>query len=131
MKNCKDVGDLLRIVPHANGFHFYIALGDYCGVTAHSLEEFADAIQYVCSEAILFHFERGDFQNWIRDVIGDNKLAQRIDSIKMCERHLSAEYCRKILVDEVRIRILQLETPENFPCFDKKEENSSTVSKDS
>lgn len=102
--------NLLQIVPHDKGFHFYISIGDYCGVTAHSLEEFVKALQYVCSEAILFHFERGDFQNWIRDVLGDNELAQKIDDVKMCERHLSAESCRKELLDKVKIRISQLET---------------------
>jgi len=75
----------------------------------HSLEEFADALQYVCSEAIVFHFERGDFQNWIRDVIGDAELAQVLDNIKTCERHLAAESCRREIVERVNIRILQLE----------------------
>ena len=73
------------------------------------MEEFADALQYVCSDAIVFHFERGDFQNWIRDVIGDAELAQSIDNIKKCNRHLSAVSCRKELVDAVSVRILQLE----------------------
>jgi hypothetical protein len=115
--SCKELKDPLRIVPHSQGFHFYTAVGDYCGVTAHSLEEFANALQYVCSESVLFHFERGDFQKWIRDVIGDNELAQEVDDIKMCERHLSSECCRKELVDKVKVRILQLQTPEGFPCF--------------
>jgi hypothetical protein len=117
VKSCKETKDPLRIVPHAQGFHFYISVGDYCGVTAHSLEEFADALQYVCSEAIRFHFERGDFQNWIRDVMGDDELAQGIDDIKTCERHLSAECCRKELVDKVRLRILRLETAKGFSAF--------------
>ena len=101
--------DPLRVVPHTQGFHFYTAVGDYCGVSVHSLEEFADALQYVCSEAIVFHFERGDFQNWIRDVIGDTELAQSIDAINMCERHLAADSCRKEIADAVRVRVLQLE----------------------
>jgi hypothetical protein len=100
----------LRVVPDALGFHFYMAFGDYCGVSVHSLEEFADALQYVCSEAIVFHFERGDFQNWIRDVLGDNELAKKIDDVKMCERHLSAESCRKEIMERVNVRLFQLET---------------------
>ena len=117
VKSCNEAKDPLRVVPHDQGFHFYTTIGDYCGVTACSLEEFATALQYVCSDALLFHFERGDFQNWIRDVIGDNELARELDGIKMCDRHLAAECCRKELVDKVRVRILQLETPEGFPCF--------------
>jgi hypothetical protein len=109
IKSSNETRDPLRIIPHAKGFHFYTAVGDYCGVSACSLEEFANALQYVCSEAIVFHFERGDFQNWIRDVIDDNELAKKIDDIKMCERHLAAESCRKEIMERVNIRILQLE----------------------
>ena len=110
VKSTNKTKDAMRIISHAKGFHFYTAVGDYCGVSVHSLEEFADALQYVCSEAIVFHFERGDFQNWIRDVIGDNELAKKIDDIKMCERHLAAESCRKEIMEIVNVRILQLET---------------------
>jgi hypothetical protein len=75
----------------------------------YSLEEFVDALQYVCSEAIVFHFERGDFQNWIRAVVGDDELARKIDYIKMCDRHLAAESCRKEIMERVNVRLLQLE----------------------
>jgi len=109
VKSGNETKNPLRVVPHAQGFHFYTAFGDYCGVSACSLEEFANALQYVCSEAIVFHFERGDFQNWIRDVISDNELAKKIDDIKMCERHLAAESCRKEIMERVNVRILQLE----------------------
>ena len=109
VKSNNEAKNPLRVVPDAKGFHFYTGVGDYCGVSVHSLEEFADALQYVCSEAVVFHFERGDFQNWIRDIIGDDELAHIIDNIKACERHLAAESCRKEIVERVNIRILQLE----------------------
>jgi hypothetical protein len=85
------------------------------------LEEFANALQYVCSDAVVFHFERRDFQNWIRDVIGDNELAKKLDDIKMCERHLAAESCRKEIMERVNVRLLQLEanrlvSGERAPC---------------
>jgi hypothetical protein len=99
----------LRVVPDALGFHFYMPAGDYCGVSVHSLEEFADALQYVCSEAIVFHFERGDFQNWVREVMGDDELAKKLNDIKKCDRHLAAEACRKEIIERVNIRLLQLE----------------------
>jgi hypothetical protein len=109
VKSSNETKNPLRIIPHAQGFHFYTAVGDYCGVSAHSLEEFANALQYICSEAIVFHFERGDFQNWIRDVIGDDELAKKLDDIKTCGRHLAAEFCRKEIVERVNVRLLQLE----------------------
>jgi len=52
---------------------------------------------------------RGDFQNWIRDLIGENELAKRIDDIKMCERHLAAEFCRTEILERVNVRLFQLE----------------------
>jgi hypothetical protein len=127
VKSSNETKDPLRVVPHAQGFHFYTAVGDYCGVSVHSLEEFADALQYVCSEAIVFHFERGDFQNWLRDVIGDNELAKKIDDIKMCERHLAADSCKKELVDAVRVHILQLEVTKGPPVFGERKERRTHV----
>lgn len=109
--------DPLRVVSHAQAFHFYTAVGDYTGVSAHSLEEFDNALQFVCPESIVFHFERGDFQNWIREIIGDSELAQKITDISMCERHLAADSCRKEIVCAVRIRILQLEVQKNPTCL--------------
>jgi len=118
--------DSLRVVPHAQGFHFYRAIGCYIGVTCTCLEELADAIQTVCSEAIIFHFERGDFQNWIRDVIGDAELAQRIDDIRMCSRRLSEEACRKELVERINVRILQLEANKGPPVFGERKKKKTT-----
>jgi len=107
----------LRVVPNDQGFYFYRAIDCCIGVTSCSLEELAEAVNEVCSDAVLFHFERGDFQNWIRDVIGDAELAQSIDEIKMCSRQLSAECCREELAERLRIRIFQLETNEVPPFF--------------
>jgi hypothetical protein len=117
VKNKYEVRNPLRAVPPAQGFHFYRAIGCCIGVTSCSLEELAEAVNEVCSDAILFHFERGDFQNWIRDVIGDAELARSIDEIKMCSRQLSAECCRKELAERIRIRVFQLETKEVAPFF--------------
>jgi hypothetical protein len=117
--------DPLRDVPHAQGFHFYSAIGCCIGVTSTSLEEFVNDLQHVCSDAIIFHFERGDFQNWIRDIIGDAELAQRIDDIMMCSRHLSEECCRKELVERVNVRILQLEVAKGPSCFGGREEKKN------
>ena len=126
VKGCNETKDPLRIISHAKGFHFYTAVGDYCGVSVHSLEEFADALQYVCSEAIVFHFERGDFQNWVRDVIGDNELAKNIDDITTCERHLMGEGCRKEIGDLVRVRMLQLEAQKLPPCLGEQKYKART-----
>ena len=116
-KSHNETKNPLRTVSYALGFHFYTSIGHYCEVSVCSLEEFVSALQYVCSEAIAFHFERGDFQKWIRDIIGDAELAKSIDNIKLCSRDLSAECCRKELIEAVRIRIFQLETNKIPPFF--------------
>ena len=117
--------DPLTVVPRAQGFHFYKAIGCCIGVTCCSLEELADALQKVCSEAVIFHFERGDFQNWVRDVIGDAELAQSIDAIKMCSRKLSEEACRKELVERINVRILQLEVAKLPSIFGEKRQKKT------
>jgi hypothetical protein len=89
------------------------------------LEELADAIKKVCPDAVIFHFERGDFQNWIRDIIGDAELAQRIDEIKTCSPQLSEEGCRKELVERIRVRILQLEVNKGPPVFGERREKNT------
>ena len=32
-------------------------------------------------ESIKFHFDRGDFQKWLRTTIGDEELAQTFDKL--------------------------------------------------
>ena len=120
VSNSNETKDPLTVVPRAQGFHFYKAIGCCIGVTCYSLEELAEALQKVCSEAVIFHYERGDFQNWIRDIIGDNELAQRIDDVKMCSRQLSGEACRKELVERINVRILQLEVAKGPSVFGEK-----------
>ncbi len=115
--NSNEARKPLRVVPHNQGFHFYKAIDCCIGVTSCSLEELAEAVNEVCSEAIIFHFERGDFQNWIRDIIGDAELAQSIDELKTCSRQLSAEACRQEIAERLRIHIFQLETKESSPFF--------------
>jgi hypothetical protein len=104
-----DAKNPLSVVLEAKNFRFCTDFADSCGVGAHSLEEFVDELQYVCSESRVFHFERGDFQNWMRDIVGYNDLAQANDGITKCERHLAAECCRKEIAERANIEFLQLE----------------------
>jgi alpha-amylase len=72
----------LTTVPFEKGFHFYTNVGNYTGITATSLNEFAIKLQIIPPESITFHFRRKDFQNWIRYTINDAALAQRIGNAK-------------------------------------------------
>jgi hypothetical protein len=94
----------LRTVPFENGFHFYTDIGRYTGITATSLSEFASKLQVIPKESVKFHFQRKDFQNWIKYTIKDAALAQRINNTK---REQNAEDLRKELVTTIEARTSQ------------------------
>ena len=72
----------LTTVSFENGFHFYTAIGNYTGITATNLSEFAAKLRIVPPEAITFHFQRKDFENWVKYTIKDAALAERISRTK-------------------------------------------------
>ncbi len=80
--------------------------GHYSGETAMSLSAFLKDIEHMDIQSIRFHFERGDFQKWLRTTIGDEELAQRIDSI---EKILDNEPLIQQLVETVQKRISELQ----------------------
>ena len=96
---------ILRTVPYEKGFHFYIAHGNYTGETATSLDEFEMKIQIVPAASIDFHLDRGDFQKWIEDTLGDTELARRIISLKLT---MPAEDLRREILAIVQTRISEL-----------------------
>jgi hypothetical protein len=69
---------ILRKVPNQEGFFFSREIGDYTGQVATSLDDFAVLLRTADSKSIDFHMERRDFERWIRNVFGDEELAQRI-----------------------------------------------------
>ena len=107
--NAESKQELLRTIQFEQGFHFYAKLGDYSGITATSLDEFARKLQVAPAESVLFHFQRNDFQNWIKNVVGDAVLAVRLDRQK---RRISSkstnENLRKELLGQVQKRLTEL-----------------------
>ena len=71
----------LSSVPFESGFRFFTAVGNYTGITAINLDEFTTKLQIVPAESVQFHFERRDFQKWIKGTIKDLELAERINGI--------------------------------------------------
>jgi hypothetical protein len=72
------------------------------GIYAQSLEEFYRQIKQVCSDSLSFHLYRGDFENWIRDVLGDNELAEEVGNLK--ELKLNGEELRRDLIKTIDSR---------------------------
>jgi len=80
-------------VPFEQGFHFYTAVGNYTGETATNLKEFAAKLQTVPTESITFHFQRKDFQQWIKNIVKNASLANRMNKVKqgLCPDDLRKE----------------------------------------
>ena len=86
----------LSSVPFEKGFHFYTEPGKYTGITAISIDEFAEKLNTVPIESVEFHFQHQDYQKWLKDVFSDDILAGRIDEIKETEE-TSGDNLRKAL----------------------------------
>ncbi len=99
---------LLRTVPYESGFHFYVGLGNYTGITATSLDEFALKLQTIPVESVTFHFQRDDYQKWLLNTIGDKELAKQIDQLKDWPSWSSDENLRKELVKSIQKRLAEL-----------------------
>jgi hypothetical protein len=97
--------NLLNTVPFENGFHFYTELGKNTGITAISTVEFAEKLQKIPIQSITFHVKRQDFQKWLKNTIGDEELATRIDQINAW---VHEENLRKELSKTVQNRITEL-----------------------
>jgi len=74
-------------------------------VTVVSLADFAEKLQKIEINSVLFHFPRGDFQSWIKNTLGDEELAHRKSKIKS---NLVAENLRRQLEKLVNRRIIEL-----------------------
>ena len=96
---------VLRTVHNHEGFRFYVALGDYTGINAMSLKDFAKKLRVVDIQSINFHFSRGDFWRWIQFIIGDVALSSRINRIPQDTR---GEKLRSDLIKAVNKRIGEL-----------------------
>jgi len=92
-------------VPYEKGLHFHTAPGHFTGETATSLDGFEKKLQVVPTGSVNFHLQRGDFQKWIENTLGDDELAKRISQIKLT---LPVEDLRKELLAIVQTRITEL-----------------------
>jgi len=92
---------LSPILPQS-AFYFYTDVGAPTGKAAASLEEFCNQLKTIGVTSIEFHMGRGDFENWVKNVLGDMELAARLERIKILS--LSGEELRTKVYDEVRTR---------------------------
>jgi len=64
------------------------------GQVFHNLRELKDALEMMSDEAYAYHAnkEKNDFSNWIKDIIGDDKLAR--DLTRASDRRQAFEYVK-------------------------------------
>jgi quinol monooxygenase YgiN len=72
---------ILRTVRDEEAFYFYEAIGKPTEENARSLSDFLEKIKSVRLESLLFHLQRRDFQTWMKKILGDSKLARKMDRI--------------------------------------------------
>jgi len=73
---------VLRNVLREEAFYFFTSIGNYTGQSAASLEEFLQKIKDVDIKSLEFHLFREDFEKWIAQTLGDNKLAEEIKLLR-------------------------------------------------
>ena len=66
----------------AEAFYFFTSIGNYIGERATSIEEFLMKVRAVNSQSIDFHFHRGDFRKWFKDVFSCDELVEKIKNLE-------------------------------------------------
>jgi hypothetical protein len=92
----------IQTVDYEKGFHFFNGSGNYLGETATSLVTFEFILESINVDSIRYHMGRGDFQKWIREVLCDDGLADRIEDIRT---NVSDQQLRNELIDAVNGRL--------------------------
>lgn len=96
---------ILRMVSMPESFLFFTGIGQYTGELAPCLTDFCEKLNEESLKSIEFHFDRGDFEKWIRETIGDEYLAYRISKI---DRSTKGEDLRRTIERMVKRRVESL-----------------------
>lgn len=94
----------LRTVRDQEAFYFYEAIGKPTGEIARNLPDFLDKVKSVKPESLIFHLQRKDFQNWIKEILGDSKLARKLGRISSS----NSDDIRTKICENVENRIKEL-----------------------
>ena len=95
----------LRTVGDKEAFYFYEAVGKPTGELAKNLLDFLDKIKVVKSESLVFHLQRGDFQNWVEKTLGDSRLGRQLAMISSSDNDSARTKVSKTVearIDELR-----------------------------
>ena len=73
---------IIRNLSREETFYFFTSLGNYAGESAASLKAFLERIGSVDAKSLEFHLQREDFEKWISETLGDQKLAAQIKELR-------------------------------------------------
>jgi hypothetical protein len=94
-----------NLLPVSKGSHFFKCVGHCAVVTVNCIEQFLVLLQTMDVSTIQFYYERGDFQKWMKNVVGASELARRMDRIR---GDISGENLRKQLLGIVQTCVVEL-----------------------
>lgn len=97
-------------VPSNKRFLFYTGVGldKSTGISACNLSDLRDKVKTVDVKALEFHISRGDIEKWVRDVLGDEELAEKVEWIRQLK--LEGEVLRNHILNAIGFRIKELTT---------------------
>lgn len=98
----KNALKLATNISPEKAFQFYVDIDKPIGFSAQSLEEFYRLLRQVTSDSLEFHLYRGDFENWLAQVLDDSELSAEVSGFKTSELH--GEDLRKALLKALDAR---------------------------
>ena len=101
-----NASEILRTVPPDQSFLFFEDVGKYIGRQAVNLVDFCENMKTIDINSVTFHFERGDYERWIRETLHDAELARRL---KRINKSISGEEIRNKILQTVKRRLYELQ----------------------
>jgi predicted transcriptional regulator len=83
-------------VADDKAFIFYTQVGNPTVFLAKSPADFYNIVGQISADSLDFHSTRGDFENWVRNVLAEAELAERIGCFRIAE--IKGEELRKVLL---------------------------------
>lgn len=106
----KEANSVFLSVPSEKCFRFYTGMGSdkFTGTLVCSLSDLYEKLKTIDVRALEFHVPRGDVEKWVRDVLLDDDLGQRICQVK--QQNLRGNQLRNQMLSVINLRIRELTT---------------------
>ena len=73
----------LKQLPNDKAFHFYLGIDQPAGIYASSVKDFYRILETLEAGSLEFHFDRGDFENWLKTTVEDETMAIELADLKL------------------------------------------------